>query len=191
LDNDILIKKLKRLLGWDRFQHCLRVRDKAIELAKLHKVNINKATVAALLHDVSRYLDRPGMLKTAKRMGIKVDEIAKLEPKLLHSDISAVIAKNKFGVKDIQILNAIKRHTLGEIKMTDLDKVIYIADHTESGRTHAGVEIARRLAKKSMDKAVVAISGSMIEYLLGSGLPIHPKTVEVRNYYLLNYDKKK
>jgi predicted HD superfamily hydrolase involved in NAD metabolism len=191
MDKERLIKKLRALLGKDRFGHSLRVRDTVIELADIYGINKKKAELAALLHDVSRYLDRPGMLRTAKIMHIKTDDISRSEPKLLHAEISAKIAKRDFKIKDKSILNAIKNHTLGSTKMTPLDKAVYIADHTERGRTHAGVELARRLAKKDMDKAIVAISSSMIEYLLGRGLPVHPKTVEVRNYYLKNYDKKK
>lgn len=191
MDKVELIKKLSRLLGKERFEHSLRVRDTVIELADIYGIDKKKAELAALLHDVSRYLDRSGMLRTAKKMGIKIDDISRLEPKLLHAEISANIAKTDFGIKDKSILNAIKNHTLGSTKMTLLDKAVYIADHIERGRNHAGVEKARSLAKKDMDKAVVAISSSMIEYLLGSGLPVHPKTVEVRNYYLKNYDKKK
>ena len=43
----------------------------------------------------------------------------------------AVIAKYKYGLDD-EIVNAIKYHTTGKENMTILEKIIYLADATES-----------------------------------------------------------
>lgn len=188
MDELNIIRTLKRLLGPSRFKHSLRVRDKVLQISKYHKVDPKKASIAALLHDVSRYMDRPGLLKMARRIRMKIDPISRMEPKLLHAPLSAYIARTRFSVKDRQILNAISSHTLGRKNMSTLEKIIYIADHTEEKRTHAGVAEARRLAKKDLNKAIVAISSSMIRYLLDNDLPVHPGTYDVRNYYLLKHE---
>jgi predicted HD superfamily hydrolase involved in NAD metabolism len=106
------------------------------------------------------------------------------EPKLLHAPISAYIARKEFGIKDPQILKAISSHTLGRKNMSMLEKMIYVADHVEEGRSHADAAKARKLAEADLDQAIVSISDSMIKYLRGKGLPIHPKAMEVRDYYL-------
>jgi predicted HD superfamily hydrolase involved in NAD metabolism len=191
MDEQNIIKKLKKLLGKARFNHSLRVRDKAVFLAKLHGVDVRKARIAALLHDCSRYLDRPGFLLMAKKIKMRIDPISKAEPKLLHAPLSAYIAKKEFGVKDPSILKAIRLHTLGSKNMSLLDKIIYVADHTESGRRHEAAKTTRKLARKNIDKAVVAVSDSMIKYLSGKGLPVHPYALEVRDRYKIKHDKKK
>jgi len=191
MDEKIIIKKLKSLLGPSRFKHSLRVREKVLHLSKFHRVNLKKASIAGLLHDVSRYMDRRGLLQLAEKIRMKIDPISRFEPKLLHAHLSAHIAKHTFDVRDPQILKAISSHTLGRKNMTMLEKIVYVADHVEEGRSHAGVDNARKLAETNIDQAVVAISSSMIKYLLGNDLPVHPTTLEVRNYYLKKNEQKK
>jgi predicted HD superfamily hydrolase involved in NAD metabolism len=191
MDEKKIIKRLKNLLGLSRFKHSLRVREKVLHLSHFNKVNPKKAGIAGLLHDVSRSMDRSGLLKLAEKIKIKIDPISRFEPKLLHAPLSAYIARTKFGIKDRQILKAISSHTLGRKNMTMLEKIVYVADHVEEGRAHAGIAKARRLAESDINQAVVAISTSMIKYLLGNDLPVHPMTVEVRNYYLLKHEQKK
>ena len=48
-----------------------------------------------------------------------------------------VLAEEAYGVKDPQILHAIKVHTTGEPDMNTLDKIIYIADYIEPLRCEA------------------------------------------------------
>jgi predicted HD superfamily hydrolase involved in NAD metabolism len=190
MDEKNIIKRLKSLLGPSRFKHSLRVRKKVLHLSKFHRVNLKKASMAGLLHDVSRFMDRSGFLKFAVKIGLPIDPVSRIEPKLLHAPLSAYIARHKFGIKDRQILKAISSHTLGRKGMTMLEKIVYIADHVEEGRSHAGAAGARRLAEANIDQAIVAISSSMIKYLLGNNLPVHPMTLEVRNYYLLKHEQK-
>jgi predicted HD superfamily hydrolase involved in NAD metabolism len=186
-----IIKKLKKLLGSPRFNHTIRVRDKAVFLARIHGVDIKKARLAALLHDCSRYLDRQGFIEKAKEIKMPIDAFSRIEPKLLHAPLSAYIAKNEFGIKDEQVLKAIRLHTLGSSNMSTLDKIIYVADHAEVGRRHKSTKKIRELAKLDLDMAVVAVSESMIKYLSGKGLPVHPSAFKVRDRYKIKHDKKK
>ncbi len=66
--NKLLKEKLKRLLPQDRFEHSLRVEAAALALAHHYNVSSAKASLAALLHDCSRYLNREQMLKQALRL---------------------------------------------------------------------------------------------------------------------------
>jgi predicted HD superfamily hydrolase involved in NAD metabolism len=191
MDEKNIAEKLRKLLGPSRFKHSLRVREKVLHLSKFHRIDLKKAAIAGLLHDAARFLDRKGLLKFAEKIKLKIDPISRIEPKLLHAPISARIARKKFGIRDKQILRAIATHTLGRKRMTMLEKIVYVADHTEEGRSHAGVRKARKLAKSDLDKAIVAISSSMIKYLLNNDLPVHPATFEVRNFYLLRHEQKK
>jgi predicted HD superfamily hydrolase involved in NAD metabolism len=190
MDEQKIVIKLKGLLGPSRLKHSLRVREKILHLSRSHDIDPKKAGIAGLLHDVSRYMDRNGLLKFAEKINMKIGTIERIEPKLLHAHISAYIAKTKFGIKDRQILQAISSHTLGRENMTMLEKIVYVADHVEEGRSHSGVAHARRLAKSDIDQAIVAISSSMIKYLIGNGLPVHPMTVKVRNHYLIKHEQK-
>lgn len=125
------------------------------------------------------------MLKEARRLKLKIDPISRFEPKLLHAGLSARLAKKHFGIRSKEILNAISKHTIGAPGMSKLEKIIYLADHIEEGRNFLEVSKTRRLAFKDLDQAIVETSSQMLSFLLKKGLPIHPGTVETRNYYLL------
>lgn len=180
-----IINKLRDALAQDRFEHSLRVEKTAVALAKRHKVPIQKAGLAALLHDYARKFSRSRMLKEARRLKLKIDPISRFEPKLLHAKLSARLAKKDFGIRSKEILDAIRRHTIGAPGMSKLEKIIYLADHIEEGRNFIGASKTRRLAFKDLDQAIVETSSQMLSFLLKKGLPIHPGTVETRNYYLL------
>jgi len=186
---DSLKAGLKKLLPQERYEHSLRVIVQAEELSRRYKVAEDKARLAALLHDCSRYLDREGMLKMARELGLKIDPIEELEPKLLHARLAADIAQQKFGVTDAEVLLAIKSHTVGRPQMSELEKVVYLADHIECGRDYPGVDQVRKLALTDMDQAILASTGNMIKHLLDLNLPIFEGTIETRNWFLLNVKK--
>lgn len=180
-----ILEKLKGSLDPERFEHSLRVEKTAVALARRFGVSVKKASLAALLHDYSRKYARKELLKQARRFKLGIDPIRKFEPKLFHAELSALLAKKDFGITSKQILGAIKKHTIGTPSMSKLEKIIYLADHIEEGRNFAGVRKTRSLALKDLDQAIVESSSIMLKFLLKKKLPIHPGTVQTRNYYLL------
>ncbi len=184
LNRQEIIKKLKETLGPARFEHSLRVEKVALALGKRHRLSQKKISPAALLHDCARRYDRKGLLKKARAMGLTIDPVKRGEPKLFHGEIGARLAKEEFGVKAPAILNAIRRHTTGTPGMSKLEKIIYLADHIEEGRDFPGIRGLRALAFKDLDQAVFESASSMLKFLLGKKLPIHPETLRTRNYYI-------
>jgi len=186
---DSLKAGLKKLLPPERYEHSLRVAEQAEGLARRYKVAEDKARLAALLHDCSRYLDREGMLKMARELSYKIDPIEELEPKLLHARLAAELARSKFGITDKDVLQAIESHTTGRPGMGKLEKVVYLADHIETDRDYPGVESVRKLALTDLDQAIVASIDNMIRHLLELNLPIFEGTIETRNWFLLKVKK--
>lgn len=180
-----IIKKLETSLDRKRFEHSLRVEKVAVRLAKRHRVSANKASLAALLHDCARRYPRRRLPGVAKKFRIKVDDVSRFEPKLLHAELGAILAKKEFGVRSKDVLEAIRKHTVGAPNMTRLEKIIYLADHIEEGRDFSGVSRVRKLAARDLDKAVIESASNMLRFLLQKGLPVHPGTVRTRNHYLL------
>jgi len=54
------------------------------------------------------------------------------------------------GIEDAEILRAIEIHTVGSGTMSELDKVVYVADYIEHNRDFPGVDKARELAQQSL-----------------------------------------
>ena len=186
MHKEAIKKKLRGLLSEKRYEHCLAVAKTAVRLAKIHSADPKKAETAGLLHDCAKRMSNEVLLACSKRLKLPVDKVESLQPKLLHSFVSAYTAKKDFGIKDKDTLNAIAHHTSGRIKMSKLEKIVYISDHIEPGRKYRNVSKMRAAAKKNLDRAIVLVSSEMMKYLLQKGVPIFAQTLMTRNYYLNN-----
>ncbi len=156
----------------------------AVKLAELYGADREKAETAALLHDIAREFGSDRIRQLCQQYGIAADEVEKAVPDLLHGKLAAYIAAESYGVRDGEILDAIRFHTTGRRKMTVLDKIIFIADMIEPGRDFPGVQQLRELAWQDLDRAVVAGLDNTLRYVLDRGRLIHPDSIEARNELL-------
>lgn len=182
--NEILVT-LANELRPARFRHCRAVSQTAVRLAERWGANIEKARVAGILHDCARNLKGDDLLQIAHQYGLIPSELELIQPALIHAPLGAVIAEKRFGILDGQILQAIRRHTTGAVRMTLLDKIIYLADCIEPGRTFSGVRKIRELAMESLDDAVILAYEHSILFVIANGGLLHPDTMEGRNCLLM------
>jgi predicted HD superfamily hydrolase involved in NAD metabolism len=68
--------------------------------------------------------------------------------------------------------------------MSDLDKIIYLADMIEPGRDFPGIERLRCVAERDLDQAMVIGIESTLRYCMDTHKLIHPRTILVRNWLL-------
>ena len=183
VDEEKLRAELKRRLSPERFAHSLRVAILAESLAKKLGADPAKGRLAGLFHDIARYHKGPALLMDAKRYGLVPDSFQQNDPKLIHADVSAEIAREEFGVTDDEILQAIRRHTLGSSQMAILDKVLYLADHLEPGRRLSWSASILQLAETDLDAAIAEAAKKTLEFVLQKNGPIHPRTVDTWNQY--------
>jgi predicted HD superfamily hydrolase involved in NAD metabolism len=122
-------------IGQDhRYAHSLRVARCAGLLARRHGLDSRKARVAGLLHDLARLYSPERLIAESQARGFVVDPFEHAHPTLLHARLGAAIARERFGVDDAEVLSAIEKHTTGAAQMSDLDRVVYLADSIEPGR---------------------------------------------------------
>ena len=178
-----LKKDIKKVLSPKRYEHSVGVMERAEKLAKIYGVDIEKAKLVGLAHDIAKEMKEEEIKKYVKENKIEVDEIEKKNLGLLHGKIGADICKKKYGfTKEMQ--DAIRKHTTGDIKMSKLDKILYLADHTEKNRTFEDVEYIRRLAETNLDEAVLYCMDRKIIHVIKQGKILDPKTVFARNKML-------
>ena len=105
-------------------------------------------------------------------------------PLVWHAPAGAIVAKKDYQIEDLEILNAIKYHTTGKAAMTTLEKIVFLADYIEPGRSQPGVERIRQLATEDLNVAVAQTLSDMVAYLgvKGNG-DIHPDTLAAYEYY--------
>lgn len=177
-----IIAKVKGQLSQQRFDHVTRVEKTALELAERFHVNLQKVSIAALLHDYAKELKPETMRDKVISENLNL-EMLNFGGAICHGPVGAVFAQKSFNIQDPDILNAIRHHTCGSPKMSDVEKVIFIADYTEPERLASTAPIARAYAEESLDKALAYIITQEILYLIDRGIAIYPATIETYNAY--------
>lgn len=168
-----------------RFKHSLRMADTARELAEYYGADIDKIYIAGLLHDYAKGISGDELLAIAEENGLIEDEIERYIPDILHAPVGAHLLEKELGIGDQEILNAVKYHTLGSTKMKTMDKIMFLADMIEPGRDYPGMERIRCLAFRDLNQGMLVGLESTLKYCIAQGRLIHPRTVLVRNHFLM------
>lgn len=182
-----------RVLAWleenvppARIQHILGVEQMSLDLARHYQLDTPKAALAGLLHDLAKYFRPKKLLQMATAEGIEIDEVLGANPHLLHADVSAIVARDEFGVTDLEILDAIRNHTLGRPNMSELSCVVFLSDSLEPGRgDKRELNELRKVSRENLYKAVWLTSDYSLKHLLEKRRLIHPRTIATRNWAML------
>lgn len=178
-------KKLKEMLKEGRLNHSLNVANCAKKLCEIYDCDEEKAFIAGMVHDCAKCLTEKEIEDYVEKYEIYLDPLEENNVALSHSIIGAYIAKYEFGIEDEDIINSIKYHTTGREEMSMLEKVIYIADLVEEGRSFPAADELRTLAYKGeLDKALLTSFNNTLLYVIDNKELIHPRTVNARNYIM-------
>ena len=187
---DRIIAWLKENVSDHRLQHILGVEQTCIDLAGCHQLNEKKAAQAGLMHDLAKFFSPKKLLKIAREAKLEIDEICLNYPHLIHADVSAVVARQEFGIKDPKILDAIANHTLGKPGMSKLSCVVFVADALEPNRgDNAELNAMRDIATRNLYKCVQQTTDYSLKYLVSQHKIIHPRTILTRNWALAKAKK--
>ncbi|MBR3468959.1 MAG: bis(5'-nucleosyl)-tetraphosphatase (symmetrical) YqeK [Lachnospiraceae bacterium] len=178
---------MEETLSGKRFQHTLGVAYTATAMAMKYDVDVKKALIAGLLHDCAKCMSDEKLLKLSEKENIEVTDVERRNPYLLHAKVGAMLASKEYGIDDEEILDAITYHTTGRPGMTDLDKIVFVADYIEPGRDKApNLAKVRKLAFEDLDETVRKILKDTLKYLegeKGSDSEIDPMTAKTYEYY--------
>ena len=108
--------------------HSAAVVAEARQIAAIAGVEAARAAQAGWLHDVSAAIPAEERVAVAEVLTIPVLPEERALPMILHQKLSAVLARDLFGVTDIAVLNAIGCHTTLKAGASPLDKVLFVAD---------------------------------------------------------------
>jgi nicotinate-nucleotide adenylyltransferase len=174
-------QKLYKRLRRKRLDHTMMTVREAISLAAKHGADPRKARLAAILHDCIKLPNRE-LLEYCETNGYELSADERANPYLIHSRLGAELAETEFGVTDPEVLNAIRRHTLGQVGMSLLDKIIYVADKIEPSREYEGVAEMREEAYRDIDSAMLLVMKHSADYTAASGRQVNPSTRAVMDW---------
>ena len=177
-------KKLKGDLDKERYEHTIGVMHTAGCLARRYGCDLDQALTAGLLHDCAKCIPNEKQIEMCKKYHLQISAAELANPGLLHAKLGAYVAWKKFQIEDEEILRAIASHTTGRPAMSLLDKIIYIADFIEPGRTEApNLPAVRKLAFCDIDACLYRILEDSLSYLENKGVTVDPMTEKTFLYY--------
>ncbi|MBP5242357.1 MAG: nicotinate (nicotinamide) nucleotide adenylyltransferase [Clostridia bacterium] len=160
-----------------RAEHSKRVCLLAVKKAEQFHIDKNKAFLAGALHDVAKNLP----LDDKRLQGFVPPKDVPMP--VLHQFSGAYVLEHAFGVTDEDILNAVRYHTSGRAGMSDLEKLIFLADLLEEARDFPHVEELRAAFDRSLNECMRLSLEHQVKYLQEQGGEIYPLTLQAYEYY--------
>ena len=128
------VKKVAELIPEKRLNHSIEVANLALKVAQVNKLEpLDKFYFASLLHDLAKGFKKDGE-DMVSLMKAHYSEYLDIPSFAYHQFVGEYLAKTKLGVKDPEILDAIKFHCTGKANMSQLGMVVYACDKIEPTR---------------------------------------------------------
>jgi nicotinate-nucleotide adenylyltransferase len=124
-------------LSLERFIHSRNTALLAWDLCRRFGLDPSMGYLAGMAHDLGKNLDSKTLLRLAAQDGKPLSPLEKKKPSLLHGRAAAVLLRERFGIHNKDVLEAVALHTGGGPDMEALAKVVYIADKLEPSREKA------------------------------------------------------
>ena len=172
---------LQKRLTPKRYNHSLCVADEAVRLAQKYGGDCDKAYLAGLLHDITKNATQDEHLQIFNEFGIMLNDIEKSAEKLWHAISGAAYIEHILGIKDQEIITAVRYHTTAREDMTQLEKLLYLADFTSADRDYDDIDIMRQKVEISMEAGLDYALSYTINDLVSRGKPLHLDTVKAYN----------
>lgn len=183
--------EMARTLPRKRYLHSVAVAHLAAAYAVALGYSPEKALISGILHDCAKAYSDEQLVADCDKYAIPVTEVERRNGFLLHGKLGAYYARKQYYITDSEILSAISYHTTGRPGMTDLEKVVFLADYLEPFRTQPtdpALNDIRKLAFSDIDKAVYLALKNTLRYLSESGQEMDPTTSETFEEYRMKYD---
>lgn len=178
-----LLQKVAQQVSSKRFKHICGVEKAALKLAQLNNCDLQKASVAALVHDYAK--------ERSDQEFIEIIKAKQLDPDLLnwnnniwHGVVGATIISEELGITDAEILSAVQKHTVGSANMSTLEQILYVADYIEENRDFPGVAKARKIAETNLAQAVVFETKQTMLHLVTTDKTIYPAAILTYNAWV-------
>lgn len=163
-----------------RYIHTLGVEETAKKMAVHYGACEQAAQTAAILHDVAKYADVAWMEQIVREHQLD-ERLIGWGSELLHGPVGAWIAQHELHVNDEDILNAMRYHTTGRARMTNLEKILYVADMLEPNRRFPGVDDLRQMMYDGLNEVFEACVKHSLIHLISSGIAVFPQSIECYN----------
>ena len=152
--------------------HCAKVAKTCHDLAERFGHDKSIAYCAGILHDVANIVRPPDMLNYAEKNNWYIDDAERKHNFLLHQRISAVIAKEHFGVTDENILSAIECHSTLKAYASEYDMLLFLSDKISWDQQ--GIPPFLDVLQESLNVSLMAASIAYIKFAFENNMILFP-----------------
>ena len=171
-----ITKKVQKMISEGRYVHTMNTTICGMELAKRANVDHESAFIACTLHDCAKSMENFSDYKKK----LKKENMLIPEP-VVHAFVASYLIKKEFNILDKNIRNAVKYHTTGRPNMSQLEKLVYVADCIEKGRKYEGVQELRKISKKDFDRTFLLCLNSTFSVVIDKTMC--PLTLDAIDFY--------
>lgn len=176
---------IRQVLKPRRYQHTKRVTETAAKLVDLYGGDLERVRLAAILHDYAKYRSAEEMREKVRTSSKLPNQLLSYGDEILHSFVGAVFVEEELQVTDETVLSCIRSHTTGKAGMCLEEKIVFLADYIEPGRTFPEAEAVRNIAKENLNAACLSALANTIQFLSKRHLSIYPGTFEAYNDFII------
>ena len=166
--------------------HILRVEKESARLAVAHGVDVQRAKMAALGHDLVRHKSDTELLQLASSYDLAPDDIEQMTPILVHGPVAARILSVDFGMTDADVLAGVDCHSTARADMAPVEKILFLADKIEPHKLKRSPEWQEvyDLTEESLDAGLLRFLDLQLELSVRSSWLVHRRSIEARNQLL-------
>jgi nicotinate-nucleotide adenylyltransferase len=161
-----------------RFLHSRQTALMAYDLARRYGLDPGAAYLAGVGHDLGKALAGAELFAFAERDGKGLSPLERKKPALLHGRAAAVLLRERFGIHNKDVLEAVALHTTGARGLEPLAMAVFIADKIEYSRGGTSARLRERLSgTESLPELFHAVLEDNIRYLRAEGLDVAEETL--------------
>lgn len=163
--------------------HVLGVAHTAAALAFRHGADPARAACAAWLHDISKSMPPAEIEADLIRRGAAIDDDDRAHPATWHGPHAAALARGELALEDEELACAVALHSTADEGMSQLAKILFLADALEPGREHEGIRELRALARKDLDEAFRRTLERKCRAVQDKGWGLSPRAARAMAHY--------
>lgn len=185
-DIDSLIEEIRKYakgaVSDSRYQHSVRVAETAMKLCEKFGLDGKIGYLAGISHDICKAMPDDLLISMSARDGLPFTELEAKKPALLHGRAAAVKLQEDFNLSEPDVIESVQNHTFGKIGMSDLSKIVFIADKIEPGRPQVDEAYLKKIKKLSLNELALFVLEDNIAYLEKKGKAVAPQSLELLDW---------
>jgi nicotinate-nucleotide adenylyltransferase len=175
---------VRSMLKTSRFIHSRGTALMTRDLALARGLDGEAAYLAGISHDMGKGLRDGELFALAGQDGKPVSALEREKPGLLHGRAAAVLLRERFGIHNREVLEAVALHTSGGVGMGVLAQILYIADKIEFSREGIDGTLRERFVKvlngeESLSGLFRAVAEDNVRYLRSGNRAVMEETLEM------------